>query len=277
MIFPKCTTGYSKLISNDLQITGRANLTFTQSRYDKYEEPDYPGEPWRKKAGTLINQQFGYLAERLFTDDQEARNSPPQQFASGTSLPLGGDIKYRDINGDGQINLSDQVAIGYPTVPQITYGFGVTVRYKALDLSTFFQGNAKVSFFINPSLVSPFINNTQLLKAFADNHWSESNQNQYAEYPRSGVTSAVINNNLQQSSWWLRDGSFLRLKTVELGYSFPAKWLEKYHLSNCRFYVSGLNLLTFSSFKDWDVEQGGNAFAYPIQKVINAGIYININ
>lgn len=268
---------YSTFITSDLSITGRGNLTFTQSRYGKYEEPDYPGEPWRKKAGTLINQQFGYVAERLFIDDQEANNSPVQSFAASTSFPQGGDIKYRDINADGKIDISDQVAIGYATVPQITYGFGVTVRYKAFDLNTFFQGNAKVSFFINPSDVSPFVGNNQLLKAFADNHWSESNQNQYAEYPRTGVSSNVINNNLQQSSWWLRNGAFLRLKTVELGYSFPTKWLQKYHLTNCRFYVSGLNLLTFSSFKDWDVEQGGKAFAYPIQKVINAGIYININ
>ncbi|MGF7232929.1 SusC/RagA family TonB-linked outer membrane protein, partial [Arachidicoccus sp.] len=275
---------YSKQISNDLSISGRANLTATQSRYGKYEEPDYPGEPWRKKAGTLINQTYGFVAERLFADNQEAANSPLQSF--GGALPMGGDIKYRDINGDGVITQGDdEVPIGDPTVPQITYGFGASLRYKSFDINVFFQGNRKVSFFLDPTQISPYINGgengssgaTQLLKSFADNHWSQNNQNLYAEYPRLGVTSDAIKNNLQSSTWWLRNGSFLRLKSLQFGYTIASNRLKKYHLNNCRFYADGLNMLLFSSFKEWDVEQGGNAFNYPIQRSFDIGVNININ
>jgi hypothetical protein len=164
------------------------------------------------------------------------------------------------------------------------YGFGLSAGYKNFDLSGFFQGQARVSFFIDPARTSPFIQspdnqfigNTQLLKAFADNHWSEDNQNLYALYPRLGAEAGSIENNTQTSTWWLRDGSFLRLKSVELGYSLPASVSQKLNIKKMRIYFNGLNLLTFSPFKLWDPEVGGNGFAYPIQKVFNVGINVNL-
>jgi len=141
-----------------------------------------------------------------------------------------------------------------------------------------------VSFFIDPWRTSPFVQspqkyiygNTQVLQEFADNHWSEENQNLYAQYPRLGTTVTSIANNLQSSNWWLRDGSFLRLKSVEIGYTIPKNVANRIKLQNLRVYVSGLNLHTWSAFKLWDPEQGGNAFAYPIQRVFNVGLNINL-
>ena len=117
------------------------------------------------------------------------------------------------------------------------------------------------------------MNNAQLLQAYANNHWSEENQNLYALYPRlSPIDNA---NNEVQSTWWMRDGSFLRLKSAEFGYSLPMKWVRKAYMQNARFYVNGLNLLTFSKFKLWDPEMAGQGFGYPIQRVFNVGLNIN--
>lgn len=275
---------YAKTLAKDWSFAARGNFTYAQSEYGMYEEANYP-HPWMYRSGTVIGRSFGYIAERLFVDDAEANNSPRQLFANGVA-PMGGDIKYKDINNDGQINSLDQVPLGYPTTPQITYGFGGSAKWKSLDLNFFFQGNSMVSFFINPRQVSPFISATvnnssananstaQVLQMFADDRWSLQNQNLYATYPRLGLGNAITNN-LQNSTWWMRDGSFIRLKSVELGYTLPANWLRKISVNNCRIYASGLNLINFSRFKAWDVEQGGNGFAYPIQRVFNLGAYFS--
>jgi hypothetical protein len=215
---------------------------------------------------------YGLVAERLFVDDIEARKSPVQSF--GGNAPMGGDIKYRDINGDGQITSLDLVPLGHPVTPEITYGFGFSFGYKQLDVSTFFQGNARVSFFINPYNISPFVQNggsqNGLLKAVAESHWSEENQDLHAFWPR--FDAQFNNNNSQTSNWWLRDGTFIRLKTVEIGYTFPKKWLSRLHFSNFRMYANGQNLVSFSKFKLWDPEMGGNGLGYPVQAVYNLGI-----
>jgi TonB-linked SusC/RagA family outer membrane protein len=272
---------YKQTISKDLWVSMLGNLTVTSNEAGHVEEPEYK-YGYRFQSGKPINQPFGYIAERLFTDDKEALNSPTQLFGTST-LPAGGDIKYRDVNKDGIINQDDQVPLGLPTTPQIIYGFGFSLGYKNFDLNAFFQGLARESFFINATSqddryngkygTAPFVNNAQVLKAYADNHWSEENQNLYALWPRLATTDIL--NNQQQSSWWLRDGSFIRLKSIELGYTLPKKLAQRMFMSNLRVYCSGLNLLTLSHFKLWDPEQAGQGFSYPVQKVINFGININ--
>ncbi|PWK77112.1 TonB-linked SusC/RagA family outer membrane protein [Mucilaginibacter oryzae] len=270
-------------ISKDLSITARGNFTFATNKFLEYAQPGYK-EAYRSIIGQPLYRNSGYLAERLFVDDSEAANSPTQIFSSKGPAPLGGDIKYRDLNGDGKIDAADQTYFGYPTVPEIVYGFGFTTAWKNFDLSTFFQGRARVSFTIDPSTTSPFIKsadshfngNTQLLQAFADNHWSEDNQNLYAMYPRLGTDGDIITNNRQSSTWWLRDGSFLRLKSVEFGYSLSKQLIKRLGVRGARIYFNGLNLITWSPFKLWDPEQGGNAFAYPVQKVYNLGLSVNL-
>lgn len=268
---------YKQAWANGLWASARANFTYSTSKYDVYEEPTY-AEEYRQHKGRSIKQTWGYIAERLFIDDEEAANSPSQSgFGSDYG---GGDIKYTDVNGDGVISTADRVPIGYPTSPEIIYGFGASFGYKGLDFSFFFQGLARESFWIDATSrygtytagTGPFVNDTQLLKAYADSHWSEDNRDVYALYPRY---SAYQNyNNTQTSTWWMRDGSFLRLKQLELGYTLPQKLTQKIHIDNLRAYVQGNNLLCFSKFKLWDPELAGEGLNYPIQRTINIGINV---
>lgn len=141
-------------------------------------------------------------------------------------------------------------------------------------MSCFFQGLARESFWIDVSKTSPFANRQgALLDVYARNHWSEDNRNVYALWPR--LSETVIENNNQASSWFMQDGAFLRLKSLEFGYTIPRKVLQKIHVSNLRLYASGTNLLTFSRFKMWDPEMGGQGLGYPIQRVFNLGLQLS--
>ena len=270
---------YKKVWNKDFWTSARGNFTYSTSKYLVYEEPTYP-EAYRQHAGYSLKQTWGYIAERLFIDDEEAANSPSQQ--SFGSQYGGGDIKYTDVNGDGVITEADRVPIGLPTSPEIIYGFGTSFGYHGFDFSVFFQGLANESFWIdattdyNPSKniagTAPFVNNTQLLKAYADSHWSEDNRDVYALWPRY---SAYHNkNNSAVSTWWMRDGAFLRLKQLEFGYTMPFKTLQKYHVENCRFYFQGNNLLCWSRFKLWDPELASSGLNYPIQRTFNIGVHV---
>jgi TonB-linked SusC/RagA family outer membrane protein len=278
---------YQHNINKDLWLTGRANFTYAVTEYTEYEEVDNTLTPWLSRIGQSVSQQWGYVAERLFVDDLEVANSPVQNI--GTDAYGGGDIKYRDINGDDKITSLDRVPIGYPTEPQIIYGFGLSAGYKTFDLSFFFQGLAQESFWINtainrdrPSTV-PFIDTdangavrsqNALLQAYADSHWDESNKNIYALFPRFS-DKMVSNNYAERSTWFMRDGSFMRLKSAELGYSIPQNVIQRMRMANLRIYLSGTNLLTFSKFKLWDPEMAGNGLGYPIQRVINLGMQVS--
>jgi TonB-linked SusC/RagA family outer membrane protein len=257
--------------NNDFWISSRVNFTYAIGRYEKYEEPDYSATPWLSHNKVKIGQNYGLIAERLFVDQQDVYNSPNQTF--GVYGP--GDIKYRDINGDFVIDEKDRVPIGFPTTPEIVYGFGVSLGYKKFDISCFFQGAARSSFWISPEATAPFIGGTspnELLKVWADNHWTSENQNSFALYPRFSDES--VPNNYQTSTWFMRNNSYIRLKTVEMGYSLPKKLVRKVGLSNFRLYLSGNNLINWSNFKLWDAEMGGNGLGYPIQRVYNLGVNV---
>ena len=264
---------YEKSFNKDLWLTGRGTFTYAASEAVEWEEADYSATPWLSKIGRPLGQTWGYVAERLFIDDEEIRNSPTQ-FGSY----MAGDIKYRDINGDGKITELDKVPIGYPTTPEINYGFGLSAGYKGLDISFFFQGSGRQSFWLDQNKISPFLDGyddglkgeNQILQAIADNYWSEGNPNPYAFWPRLSNQS-ILNNN-QTSTWFMQDATFIRLKSVELGYTLPQKLIKKLKLNNLRCYVSGTNLLCWSKFKLWDPEMAGNGLGYPVQRVINVGI-----
>ena len=260
---------YKKSWSKDFWTSARGNFTYSTSKYLVYEEPTYP-EAYRQHAGHSIKQAWGYIAERLFIDDEEADNSPSQ--SSFGSQYGGGDIKYTDVNKDGVITTADRVPIGYPTSPEIIYGFGFSTGYKGVDFSVFFQGLGNESFWIDAVDTSPFVNNTQLLKAYSDSHWSENDRNIYALWPR--YSSYMNYNNTPTSTWWMRDGSFLRLKQLELGYTLPNKLTRKIHVENLRVYFQGNNLFCWSKFKLWDPEMAGEGLGYPIQKTLNFGVNV---
>ena len=264
---------YNQYFSNGFWMTGRGNFTYATSEYKVYEEANYEDMPWQSHVGRSLQQTWGYVAERLFVDEYDVANSPVQNFGGDVST-MAGDIKYKDINHDGQITELDKVPIGYPVVPEIIYGFGLSCGWKVFDASVFFQGSARSSFWINPSDTSPFLGKQRaLLKAYADDHWSEDNRNIYALWPR--LSEKTVENNMQTSTWFMRDGSFLRLKSAEIGYTVPKKKTQKIHLDMVRIYLSGTNLLTFSKFKLWDPEMGGGGLGYPVQRVVNAGIQVN--
>ncbi|MEZ2445892.1 SusC/RagA family TonB-linked outer membrane protein [Chitinophaga sp. RCC_12] len=266
---------YNHSFNQHFWIQARANFTYATSKFTTYEEPSYDGAPWKLHVNYPISQQWGYIAERLFVDDAEAAKSPRQNFGEYG----GGDIKYHDVNGDGQITQLDQVPLGFPTTPEITYGFGFSVGYKRFDLSAFFQGLGRESFWINARATAPFMtyyydNETlsgkpqnQLLQAYADSHWSEEHRDLYALWPRLSTTAIGNDNNSQQSTWFMRNGAFIRLKQVEIGYTVR-QWA---HMRTLRVYTNGTNLLTWSKFKLWDVEMAGNGLGYPVQRVFNVG------
>ncbi|MGF6848005.1 TonB-linked SusC/RagA family outer membrane protein [Chitinophaga sp. W3I9] len=266
---------YNHSFNQHFWIQARANFTYATSKFTTYEEPSYDGAPWKLHVNYPISQQWGYIAERLFVDDAEAAKSPRQNFGEYG----GGDIKYHDVNGDGQITQLDQVPLGFPTTPEITYGFGFSIGYKRFDLSAFFQGLGRESFWINARATAPFMtyyydNETlsgkpqnQLLQAYADSHWSEEHRDLYALWPRLSTTAIGNDNNSQQSTWFMRNGAFIRLKQVEIGYTVR-QWA---HMRTLRVYTNGTNLLTWSKFKLWDVEMAGNGLGYPVQRVFNVG------
>ncbi|MEN6455586.1 MAG: hypothetical protein ABFD10_15130, partial [Prolixibacteraceae bacterium] len=166
------------------------------------------------------------------------------------------------------------VPIGLPTSPELICGFGFSLGFHQFDFSCFFQGSANSSFFIDPEATAPFAGGTRaILKAYADDHWSEDNQYPYALWPR--LSPEILENNSVTSTWWLRDGRFLRMKSAELGYSLSNKFTKSLKLENARIYVSGTNLFLISSFKLWDVEMAGNGLGYPLQRVINAGLKLD--
>ncbi|MEX0314615.1 MAG: TonB-dependent receptor [Allomuricauda sp.] len=278
--------------SNDFWVQARATFVYSDNEFTVFEEPNFAGvgAPWRSNIGNNVNVEQGYIAERLFVDDEEALNSPIQFGTPGVDYG-GGDIKYKDLNGDGAITTLDQAPIGKPTIPKITYGFGASAGFKNFDFSCFFQGLGETSFFIDPVRTGPFINSLTgsqndsqftsqgngflsengLLQAYANSHWSEENRDIYALWPR--LSTEVVENNVVRSSFWLRDGSFLRLKQVEIGYDL-ADALNSKSVQRFRMYLSGTNLLTWSKFKLWDPELGGQGLNYPLQRVFNLGIQL---
>jgi TonB-linked SusC/RagA family outer membrane protein len=254
----------------------RGTFTYAASKLLVNEEPNYPANmSYLSRVGQSLGESYGLIAERLFVDDEDVKNSPKQNFGE----VRGGDIKYRDVNGDGQITALDMVnGIGYPTTPEIIYGFGFSFGYKNFDISTFFQGSARSSLFIDPAAISPFVqdgaNQHGLLNVIANDHWSEDNRNLYAFWPRLGLTQSANNN--QPSNWWMRNGAFLRMKSAEIGYNIKGNALKRLHISGFRLYANGTNLFLLSAFKLWDPEQGGNGLGYPIQKVFNLGLNIQL-
>jgi TonB-linked SusC/RagA family outer membrane protein len=273
---------YTANLPDRMYLQVRSTFTYAASKLINDEEPVYPnGLQYLSHTGHSINQTFGLVAERLFLDDNEVANSPAQNFGS---VVRAGDIKYRDLNKDGIISNLDQVPIGYPTVPEINYGFGFTLGYHDFDISAFFQGSARSSIFVNPDAINPFEQFTTgrygltaqsgLLDVIAKSHWSESNQNLYAFWPR--LSKSQEWNDFQTSNWWMRNGGFIRMKNAELGYNFSKRLNKQLHFSSGRFYVNASNLFAISQFNLWDPEMGGNGLGYPVQRVFNIGLRLGL-
>jgi TonB-linked SusC/RagA family outer membrane protein len=260
-------------------IQGRFNFTFAQNEIIQNEEPMFR-YPYLSRIGWPIDTRQGYIAERLFIDEEDIRNSPTQLLGS---VVRPGDIKYKDINGDGVIDENDRVHLGFPTVPEVTYGFGLSGGYKNWDLSFFMQGQDRVSFFIDPrgsgpvsdryEGITPFANRRNLLQIIADDHWSPNNPVSHAFWPR--LSAATNPNNERISTWWLRSGRFLRMKNAEIGYTIPNSTFGNIPITSARVYLSGQNLFNITNFKLWDPEIGRSGFNYPLQRVYSIGLNVS--
>ena len=269
----------------DWSFSGRGNITYAVNKIvEKDEIPQ--AYSWLAQTGTSIGVNKIYVAEGLFTNDdfnisQNSDGSYNYQLKDG--IPTydanvkPGDIKYKDLNGDGTINDNDQTYYSgiYPNNPQIVYGFGVNVQYKGIYAGIFFQGVGKASTNLkaNTSYFVPFANGKDQSSARAEaiNHWSANNpDNTNVLYPRLH-TNEYANNTLN-STWWYRDGSFLRLKNVELGYQFDKRLVQKWKMQNLRIYVQGSNLAVWDHIKMWDPEIGNSGAKYPLNATWTLGL-----
>ena len=252
---------YNKAFSKDLILSLRGSFTYAHNEVVEMDEPAYKWD-YLSKVGHPINSINCLIAEGLFQDEEEIASSP-SQAAYATEFPLKpGDIKFKDLNGDRVIDDNDKCWYGNPTVPEIIYGFGFSLKYKGFDCSAFFQGQGKVSIIMYDS--HPFGTKATpgggLMQWMADEHWREEAPDPNARYPR--LSPEWNTNNTQANSLYVRNGRMLRLKNAEIGYTY--KFM--------RVYVSGTNLLTFSPFKYWDPEKGsGNGLSYPLQRTCNLG------
>lgn len=268
--------------------TARGNFTYNRNKVLNLDKPDEEYKyqnPIGKPYGKNGSQPWGLLAIGLFESQEEIDNSPVQTFGQYRV----GDIKYQDINGDGMIDTKDRIYLGYTTLPEITYGFGATAAYKGFDVNVFFQGVGNVSFFISGNSMSGVFAATNTLEMSAlqqdryDHGWTLAKYEQGIDqsdalYPRlSWSGTAGYHNNTQTSTLWQRDGSFLRLKNAEIGYTLPKKLINRTgFMQSLRVYISATNLLTFSKFKLWDVETASSdGSTYPNNRVISLGLNAN--
>lgn len=260
------SVNWKKTITKDLSFELRANYTYNKNKYVYKDEPTYPYD-WLRYQDTPLDsyQTRGYIAEGLFKDEDEIARSPKQDNFGSKVMP--GDIKYRDLNGDGVITEDDKTMISpYGTTPRIQYGLGFNIMYKKFDFGVFFNGSAKRTIMLEN--ITPFDMSTgrcphNLMQFIADDYWSEDNPNPNAKYPRLGLSASQTANNTVPSTFWQRSGNFLRFKTLEFGYTFR----------HCRLYFSGDNLAVWGPFTTWDPELSGWN-SYPLQRTFNIGAQI---
>lgn len=263
---------YNKMVG-DFTLSGRGNFTYNYSKVIDNDEPAWK-YPYQGANGRKYNQPTGLICLGFFEDQNDIDQSAEQQF--GVVRP--GDLKYADVNGDGIVDSNDAVPIGNPEMPQISYGFGGSISWKGFDLSLFFQGVGKVSLFTEGNavygLVASNIRANGMYEDLYNGRWIEGADNSNARYPR--LSDGSNSNNDRRSTFKMHDGSYFRLKNMEIGYSLPKEAIKKVGLKSARVYLSGINLLTFSKFDLWDPEKGsGQGLGYPPNRVFNIGLNLN--
>ncbi|WP_270487779.1 SusC/RagA family TonB-linked outer membrane protein [Butyricimonas synergistica] len=254
------------------------NGTFTYNKAIYQEIDEAPNKPtWQLRKGHEISQAIGYIAEGLFRDQAEIDHSPRQ---GGNVMP--GDIRYRDLNNDGVIDVNDATYIGFPETPRTIYGLSAFVSYKNMEFNIAFQGSGKRGFFMNPMQINPFVDDRAMLKEIYEDHWSESNMARRPFWPRLS-TSAINEHNPQEdwysgaevrkSTYFMRECKFLRCTAIELAYNLPAHWREK--MGTFKLFARVNNPFIITDFKTWDPELGESGFNYPIQRTFSFGVNVS--
>ena len=273
------TLNFHKQWNKEWFTSAYANFTYAKNRVDEKDEPEVLKGTHRSQTGRSMNELWGLTAERLFTaDDFNAdgtlKQGIPSQEGVGAVTLYPGDIKYTDVNGDGVITEEDEGFIGGTEDPRVVYGFGGVVSYKNIDVNFFFQGTGDMYRVIGGEpYFLPGGGTTTEGNAYAQNigdRWTTDNQDPYAFWPR--LTYGPNKNNYRRSTWWKKDMSFLRCKTIEVGYTFPKPWFERLYVKSCRVN----NAFCLSSFKLWDPELGTNdGLKYPMNRSLMIGMDVN--
>ncbi|WP_207535331.1 SusC/RagA family TonB-linked outer membrane protein [Desertivirga arenae] len=262
------TLDLNKNIGRDWHLGLRGNMTWTRAIVINDANAPWP-YPWQQRIGRKYGKRFGYTALGLFNSDEEVANSPLQ-----TGTNKAGDIKYKDLNGDGLIDGYDQGPIGYGATPEIVYGFGPTINWKGFSIAAWFKGISNVDINLNGDGFQPFSQGGErgnLLSQITD-RWTPTNTNPNPFYPR--ITYGNDNMNYANSTWWVKNGAFMRLQTLTVAHDFnKSSWIKKAGMTNLSLYFIGYNLWTISGFKLWDVELGnGRGSQYPLTKTFNLGV-----
>lgn len=245
--------------------------TFTYARNKVlYNDEAKPRYDYLSGVGKRIDQPFGLVAIGYFKDQDDIDNSPRQTFMSALKA---GDVKYLDVNKDGIIDDDDRVAIGHPIVPEWVLGLGGTIGYKNMELSLFFNGVTNVSMFVEGESIYAFsrgLGTYNILNEYYNNRWTPENPN--AKYP--AVSEMENPNNNRRSTLYLRDASYIRLRSAEIAYKFPAKIVQICKLENARVFVNGMNLFTLDKIKFMNPESNSGTGEYPLQRSVNFGVQI---
>ena len=277
------TLNFHKQWNKDFFTSAYGNFTYAKNRIEEKDEPEALKGTHRSATGRSMNELWGLTAERLFTyedfnEDGSLKDGIPSQEGIGAAKLHPGDIKYVDVNGDDAITEADEGFIGGTVDPRIVYGFGGVISYKNVDFNFFFQGAGDMYRVIGGApYFLPGGGTTTEGNAYSyklEDRWTEDNQDPYAFWPR--LTYGPNVNNYRSSTWWKKDMSFLRCKTIEVGYTFPKTWLQSFYVKSCRVFVSGNNLFCLSAFKMWDPELDTNdGLKYPMNRSVMFGIDIN--
>ena len=253
---------YKKMGNVELNLGG----TFTYNRSKIIEMLEEPAAyDYTRSTGNPVGQIFGLQAIGYFVDQADIDNSLPQQFGPVKA----GDIKYKDMNGDKVINSDDRVAIGYnSTCPEIYYSFSLGLEWKGLGFSAQFQGVGNYTAILSGTYYHPLVDNTTISNYVYRNRWTPETPN--ARFPR--LTTETVDNNLQTSSLWLADRSFLKLRNCEVYYKLPSSWLNRFWVKNAKVYVRGVDLLCFDSIDQLDPEAMNNS--YPATRSIHVGLSV---
>jgi hypothetical protein len=240
------------------------NFTYLENEVVYYPQATSVPE-WQRLQGKEVGfgALTGYLSEGLYRTQEEIEKGPAPLYTNVKP----GDIKYKDIDGDGKITPNDRTVINKGNYPGTIFGAALGVAVKGLELNMLLQGAGRVNTEFYGTLAFPFSNDGVASNQHLD-RWTPENIN--ASFPRLWITSQ---NNSQHSTYWLRNTSYLRLKNVELAYSLPKSILKGIGISNVRIYVSGFNLVTFTNVKYIDPEST-STISYPLMKYYNAGINI---
>lgn len=253
---------YKKMGNVELNLGG----TFTYNRSKIIEMLEEPAAyDYTRSTGNPVGQIFGLQAIGYFVDQTDIDNSLPQQFGPVKA----GDIKYKDMNGDKVINSDDRVAMGYnSTCPEIYYSFSLGLEWKGLGFSAQFQGVGNYTAILSGTYYHPLVDNTTISNYVYRNRWTPETPN--ARFPR--LTTETVDNNLQTSSLWLADRSFLKLRNCEVYYKLPSSWLNRFWVKNAKVYVRGVDLLCFDSIDQLDPEAMNNS--YPATRSIHVGLSV---